>query len=182
MSAPLKTIVEGLIFVSDDPLAPKRILDLVDGSTMERVMKALDELQAEYEEMDRAFVLANVAGGYQFRSRPELSSYILALRKKAPSRISRQALETLAVIAYRQPVLRAEIERIRGVDVGGTIKSLLEKELIHIVGRKDLPGRPMLYGSTKKFLETFGLPNLDALPTLEEMDSLGMDSEEGRLF
>jgi segregation and condensation protein B len=91
-------------------------------------------------------------------------------------------METLAIIAYRQPALRVEMERIRGVDVGGTLRTLLEKDLIRIVGRKDLPGRPMLYGTTKKFLELFGLPDLEALPTIEEMESLSMNSAEGRLF
>lgn len=182
MSLPLKTIIEGLLFVSDEPLTYQKVLTVTEGATKERVLKALDELEAEYSELNRAFLIKNVAGGYQFRSRPELSSYILALKKKAPARLSRAALETLSVIAYRQPVLRAEIEKIRGVDVGGTIRTLLEKDLVRLVGRKDLPGRPMLYGTTKKFLETFGLPDLDALPTLEEMESMGMDTDEGKLF
>jgi segregation and condensation protein B len=103
-------------------------------------------------------------------------------KQKPPTRLSRAAFETLAVIAYRQPILRAEMEKIRGVDVGGTVKTLLERDLIRIIGRQDLPGRPILYGTTKKFLEVFGLPNLEALPTLEEMDSLGVGDEEGLLF
>ena len=110
-----------------------------------------------------------------------MSSYILQLKKKSPTRLSRATLETLAVIAYRQPVLRAEIEKIRGVDVGGILKTLLEKGLVRGAGRKDLPGRPIIYGTTKRFLETFDLPSLDALPSLEEMESLGPD-DEGRLF
>ncbi len=182
MTVSLKLIIEGLLFVSNVPLSLEKISAVTDGVPRDRIQKALDELMAEYEEMNRAFVLTYVAGGYQFRSRAELSSYILQLKKKAPARLTRAALETLAVIAYRQPVLRAEIEKIRGVDVGGTLKTLLERDIIRIVGRKDLPGRPILYGTTKKFLEIFGLPDLEALPTLEEMDSLGMESNEGRLF
>ncbi|MBW2323211.1 MAG: SMC-Scp complex subunit ScpB [Deltaproteobacteria bacterium] len=135
MTVSLKSIIEGLLFVSDIPLTPAKISNVTDGVSKDRVQKTLDELVAEYEELNRAFVLTYVAGGYQFRSRAELSSYILQLKKKAPARISRAALETLAVIAYRQPVLRAEIEKIRGVDVGGTLKTLLEKDLIRIVGR-----------------------------------------------
>jgi len=182
MSISLKTIIEGLLFVADAPLTAERIAQVTEGTPKERVQKVLDELEAEYEEMGRAFVLKNVAGGYQFRSRPELSSYILMLKQKPPTRLSRAALETLAMIAYRQPILRAEIEKTRGVDVAGTIKTLLERDLIRIMGRQDLPGRPILYGTTKKFLEVFGLPSLEALPTLEEMDTLGMGEEEELLF
>lgn len=181
MSLSLKTIIEGLLFVAEEPLTIERIESVAEGASVERVQKALDELEVEYEELGRAFILRKVAGGYQFRTRPELSSYILRLKKKSPTRLSRAALETLAVIAYRQPILRADIEKIRGVDVGGIVKTLMEKGLIRGAGRRDLPGRPIIYGTTKKFLETFDLPNLDALPSLEEMESLGPD-DEGRLF
>ena len=181
MSLPLKNIIEGLLFVADLPLTPQKIGTALDGVSPERIQKVLDELETEYEELGRAFVLKRVAGGYQFRTRPELSSYILRLKKKAPTRLSRAALETLAVVAYRQPILRVAVEKIRGVDVGGILKTLLEKDFIRVVGRKDLPGRPIIYGTTKKFLETFDLPNLEALPSLEEIESLGPDGE-GRLF
>ncbi|MBU2549650.1 MAG: SMC-Scp complex subunit ScpB [Proteobacteria bacterium] len=181
MNLSLKTIIEGLLFVAEDPLTVDRILAVMEGVPRERLEKVLDELEVEYEEMGRAFSLHHVAGGYQFRTRPDLSSYILKMKKKSPTRLSRAALETLAVIAYRQPILRVQIEKIRGVDAGGILKTLLEKGLIRVVGRKDLPGKPMIYGTTKKFLETFDLPNLDALPSLEEIESLGPD-DEGRLF
>ncbi|MBF0530554.1 MAG: SMC-Scp complex subunit ScpB [Deltaproteobacteria bacterium] len=176
----LKTIIEGLLFVAETPLDVSKIAAVTEGVSSDRVQKVLDELESEYDEMDRAFVLRRVAGGYQFRTRPELSSYILRLKKKSPTRLSR-ALETLAIIAYRQPILRAEIEQIRGVDVGGIVKTLIEKGLVRGVGRKNLPGRPIVYGTTKKFLETFELPNLEALPSLEEIESLGPDDEK-RLF
>lgn len=181
MNLSLKAIIEGLLFVSETPLDVAKIVAVAEGVSAERVQKVMDELEAEYDELGRAFVLRRVAGGYQFRTRPELSSYILRLKKKSPTRLSRAALETLAVIAYRQPVLRAEIEQIRGVDVGGILKTLMEKGLIRGVGRKDLPGRPIVYGTTKKFLETFDLPSLEALPSLEEIESLGPD-DENRLF
>ena len=181
MSLSLKEIVEGLLFVTEDPLDVKKIVAVIEGVSTDRVQKVLDELEVEYEEFGRAFHLARVAGGYQFRTRPELSSYILKMKKKSPTRLSRAALETLAVIAYRQPILRAEIEKIRGVDVGGILRTLLEKGMIRGSGRRDLPGRPIIYGTTKKFLEIFDLPSLDALPSLEEMESLGPD-DEGRLF
>ncbi len=183
MTAPsLKTIIEGLLFVADEPLSLDRLAQAFEEEIPpDRLARVLDELINEYEELGRAFVLRPVAGGFQFRTRPELSPYALRLKKKSPARLSRAALETLAIIAYRQPVLRAEVEKIRGVDAGGMIRVLLEKELIRMAGRKDLPGRPILYGTTRKFLETFDLPSLEALPSIEEMESLGRDGET-RLF
>jgi len=170
----LKTIVEGLLFVADEPLSPERLaLALEETPAPGRVERVLDELMNEYEELGRAFVLRQVAGGFQFRTRPELAPHILRLKKKSPARLSKSALETLAVIAYRQPVLKADVEKIRKVEAGGMIKALMEKELIRVVGRRDLPGRPLLYGTTRKFLETFDLPSLDALPSIEEIESLG---------
>jgi len=180
---PIKTIIEGLLFVADEPLSLEKLAQAFEEDIpLERLSRLVDELINEYEEMGRAFVLRPVAGGFQFRTRPELSSYALRLmNKKSPARLSRAALETLAIIAYRQPVLRAEVDKIRGVDAGGMIKTLLEKELVRVVGRKDLPGRPIAYGTTKKFLETFDLPSLESLPSIEEMESLGQDNET-RLF
>lgn len=179
---PIKTIIEGLLFVADEPLTLEKMAQAFEEEMpAERLARVLDELINEYEEMGRAFVLKQVAEGYQFRTRPELSAHVLRLKKKNPTRLSLAALETLTIVAYRQPVLRAEIEKIRGVDAGGMIKLLLEKELIRTVGRKDLPGRPILYGTTKKFLETFDLPSLEALPSIEEIESLSQESEN-RLF
>ena len=174
----LKTIIEGLLFVADEPLTLEKLAQAFEEEMpLERLARVVDELINEYEEMGRAFVLKPVAGGFQFRTRPEVSSYALRLKKKSPARLSRAALETLAIVAYRQPVLRVEVEKIRGVDAGGMIKLLLEKELIRMVGRKELPGRPILYGTTKKFLETFDLPNLEALPSMEEIESLTQENE-----
>lgn len=174
----LKNIIEGLLFVADEPLTLEKLAQAFEEEIpQDRLAKAIDELLNEYEEMGRAFVLKPVAGGFQFRTRPEISSYALRLKKKSPARLSRAALETLAIVAYRQPVLRVEVEKIRGVDAGGMIKLLLEKELIRMVGRKELPGRPILYGTTKKFLATFDLPNLEALPSMEEMESLSQENE-----
>ena len=179
---PIKTVIEGLLFVADEPLSLERLAQAFDDEIpLDRLARQVDELINEYEELGRAFVLRPVAGGFQFRTRPELSSYALRLKKKSPARLSRAALETLAIIAYRQPVLRVEIEKIRGVDAGGMVKALLEKELIRVVGRKDLPGRPIAYGTTKKFLETFDLPSLESLPTIEEIESLNTENDR-RLF
>jgi len=170
----LKTIVEGLLFVADEPLSLERLAQaLEEPPPPGRLEQVLDELINEYEELGRAFVLRPVAGGFQFRTRPELSPHILRLKKKSPARLSRAALETLAIIAYRQPVLKAEVEKIRGVEAGGLIRTLMEKELIRVAGRRDLPGRPLLYGTTRKFLETFDLASLEALPSIEEIEALG---------
>jgi segregation and condensation protein B len=171
----LKTIVEGLLFVADEPLSLARLIQaLEEPPPPGRLERVLDELMDEYEEQGRAFVLRPVAGGFQFRSRPELAPYILRLKKKSPARLSTAAVHTLAIIAYCQPILKAEVEKRRGVESGGLIKSLLEKQLIRVVGRRDLPGRPLLYGTTRKFLETYELPSLDALPSIEEIESLGL--------
>ena len=181
---PLKTIIEALLFVADEPLTIERLGKAFEVEVpAERLAKVLDELINDYEESDRAFVLRPVAGGYQFRTRPELSSYILRLmERRSPARLSRAALETLAIIAYRQPILRVEVEKVRGVDAGGMIRSLLEKELVRVVGRRhNLPGRPIAYGTTPKFLETFDLPDLESLPSIEELQSLGLAPED-RLF
>jgi segregation and condensation protein B len=179
---PLKTIIEGLLFVADAPLPLERLSRAFDGEiSRERLARAVDELINEYAELGRAFILKPVAGGYQFRTRPELSPYALRLKNKSPARLSRALLETLAVVAYRQPVLKAEVDKIRGVDAGGPLRALLEKELIRVAGRRDLPGRPLLYGTTAKFLETFDLASLEDLPSVEEMEALGAP-ELNRLF
>ena len=113
-----------------------------------------------------------VAGGYQFRSRPEFADYIRRLKKVKPARFSPSALETLAIVAYRQPVTRGEVEYLRGVDSGGILKSLLDKKLIKIIGKKDIPGKPLIYGTTREFMETFNLKDLASLPTLREIEEL----------
>lgn len=122
--------------------------------------------------------MREVAGGYQFRTRPEYTEWIRQLMRPAPARISKAALETLAIIAYKQPIIRNDIERIRGVDSGGVIRMLLERKLIRILGRKEIPGRPLIYATTKQFLEAFELKDLKDLPTPKEIDDLGKPSSE----
>jgi segregation and condensation protein B len=166
-----KSIIEALIFTSDVPLTidkMKEILKLPRGE----LQILLDELVSEYNSMIRGFYLKKVANGYQFRTRPEYSSWIKRLKKVKSLRLSQPMLETLAMIAYKQPVTRIEIEYIRGVDSEGIIKSLLEKRLITILGRKDVPGRPFLFGTTAKFLEVFGLATIKDLPPLENIEQL----------
>jgi segregation and condensation protein B len=168
----LKPIIESLIFVSDEPLSIKQLEAVLGGISRQQIKDILQELTAEYETEKRGFILQEVAGGYQFRTRPEYRDWVIKLKQSSPAKLSRAALETLAIIAYKQPVLRTDVEHLRGVDSGGIFKTLLERDLIRVLGRKDLPGRPMVYGTTRRFLEVFGLKDLSSLPTLEEMEQL----------
>lgn len=175
MTKSLKMIIEALLFSADKPVTIRDIHSCLPDTKTDEIKNAIKVLQYEYETLGRSFHLKEVADGYQFRSRSEYGLYILKLLQASPSRLSRAALETLAIIAYKQPILRHEIERLRGVDVGGILKTLLEKGLIKIMGRKDLPGRPLIYGTTKKFLEVFDLKDISSLPRLKEIKALGAD-------
>jgi len=178
MDKPLKLIIEALLFAADKPLTAREINGWLSEEIQPNIGQALKELQAEYDAMARSFVLKEVAGGYQFRTSSGYSPYVLRMLKTSPTRLSRPALETLAIIAYKQPILRQEIERLRGVDVGGILRTLLEKGLIRIMGRKSLPGRPLIYGTTKRFLEVFDLKDLKSLPKLKEIKDFGFDEQE----
>lgn len=167
-----KKIIEGLLFASQEPLSLARIQSILEGVEKASVRQALRELATEYIESERAFRLEEVAGGYQLRTLPELAPWLRKLRRETPPKLSQASMETLAVIAYRQPVTRAEVEYIRGVDCGAVLRGLLEKGLLKILGRKDVPGRPLLYGTTKRFLELFGLKDLSSLPHLAEVEEL----------
>lgn len=171
----LKLIVEALLFAADRPLSVKDIRSWLPDAEPANIRSALKVLTYEYEAMGRSFSLREVAGGYQFRSHSEYGSYILRMLQTTPARLSRAALETLAIVAYKQPIVRHEIERIRGVESGGILRALLEKGLIRIMGRKDLPGRPLIYGTTRRFLEVFDLESLDSLPKLKEIKALGSE-------
>lgn len=186
MSPELKRIIEALLFVADAPLNLSRLCKLVESEDKALVRQAVEELSQEYRQDGRAMIIEEVAGGYRMRTKPELAGWIRRLARQQAARLSPAALETLAVIAYKQPVLKAEIERIRGVEVGGVLRVLMEKGLIRVVGRQDLPGRPLIYGTTPRFLETFGLKDLKDLPTLEEMEALmgggeAVPAEEGQV-
>jgi segregation and condensation protein B len=171
-----KPLVEALLFGADGPLRVDRLTEVleIDRTT---VLDALAELAAEYEANRRGFFLQEVAGGYQLRTRPEYGDYLRRLGRARPFKFSRPALETLAIIAYRQPVTRTEIEYLRGVDSGSVLKTLLDKHLVRILGKKDVPGKPAIYGTTREFLELFGLPDLAALPTLKEFSELAVDAD-----
>jgi segregation and condensation protein B len=167
-----KRIVEALVLGAPEPVSARKIAEVVPGLEPEDAVAIVAELGREYEELGRAFEIWEVAGGYQLRTRPEYASYLRLLHRERPLRLSRAALETLAVVAYRQPVTRAEVEAVRGVEVDAVIRSLLERQLVRIAGHREVPGRPMLYATTKRFLEVFGLGELDDLPTLREMEEL----------
>jgi segregation and condensation protein B len=171
-SRSLKTIVESLLFVHDQPLTLDRLALLLEEHERSDIRLALDELMQEYAAAERGIVLAQVAGGYQLRSRPENADYIRRLTKSRGVKFSQSALETLSIIAYRQPITRAEVEYLRGVDSGGVLKTLLEKKLLRILGKKDVPGKPLIYGTSREFLELFGLKDIGSLPTLKEIQEL----------
>jgi segregation and condensation protein B len=168
----LKSIVESLLFISDAPLTQDKLCAILEEYERNEVTAALNSLRLDYSETGRGIQLVQVAGGYQFRSRPENVDFIRRMIRGKTFRFSRSALETLAVIAYRQPITRAEVEYLRGVDSGGVLKTLLEKKMIRIIGKKDIPGKPLIYGTTGDFLEAFSLKDLASLPTLKDIQEL----------
>lgn len=186
MTVELKQIVEALLFTADRPLAVREIRRLIAEAHDEsnpavtdafrqvrdaQVTSALETLKVEYDTSARSYQLVEIAGGWRLVSRPQFAPWIKGLLdEQRPYRLSAPALETLAIIALRQPISRAEIAAIRGVDVDGVIKTLLERDLITITGRaENVPGKPMLYGTTTKFLEHFGLRSLDDMPKADEL-------------
>jgi segregation and condensation protein B len=168
----IKAVIEALIFASDAPLALEKIRIIITEVEKTEIKEALDNLILEYDERQSGIYLQEVAGGFQFRTRPELGPWVKKLKSTKPHSLSPQAMETLAIIAYKQPIVKSEIESIRGVDVGAPLKGLLDKRLIRIVGRKDVPGKPIIYGTTRKFLEVFNLKDLLDLPNLRELKEL----------
>jgi len=174
----LKNIIESLLFVAQSPVSPEMIKSIVDGREIKEIKDALNALADEYEGRKGAFRLREIAGGWQIRTLPEYAPWIKRMLRPSPSRISRAALETLAVVAYRQPVIRSDIEHVRGVDCGGILRMLLERKFIRILGRREIPGRPLVYATTKKFLEVFSLKSLKDLPTPKEFEEMAEESME----
>lgn len=163
-------IVEAILFASDAPLTAGEIARGDEALDEDRVEAALAQLRAEYDDSDRAFALVQVADGVQLMTRPEFAPYLERFDTvPRPSRLSGPALEALAIIAYRQPISRIEVEYVRGVNSAGVIRTLLDHEVVTAVGRGEGIGRPVLYGTTRRFLEHFGLASLDALPRPEEL-------------
>ncbi len=169
----IKNIIESLLFVAEDSLTIDSIKKVLDSTDSNAIRNVLNELSSEYEARKGGFFLREVAGGYQIRTRSEYSQWIRRLLKPNALRLSNAALETLAIVAYKQPVIRSDIEHLRGVDCGGILRMLLERKLIRVVGRKEIPGRPMIYTTTKKFLELFELKDLKDLPSPKEIEELG---------
>jgi segregation and condensation protein B len=172
----LKAIVEALIFASPEPLTLKALSKLLDTEPKEEIAAAIAALQQDYEQPGGLQVV-EVAGGYQIVTRPELHEWVRRLfHERTTQKLSVAALETLAVVAYKQPVTGPEIAEIRGVSTGGVLATLMERKLVKLVGRKQVVGRPFLYGTTREFLERFGLNDLSDLPKVEDMsDLLGFD-------
>ncbi len=168
----LTRAIEAILFISSEPLSVKRLLQLFEAEEAPKsdIVDAIDSLRRSY--MGRGVELAEIGGGYQFRTDTDMAEYVARLDMPRTGKLSQASLETLAIIAYRQPATRADAEEVRGVDCGGVFRTLLEKGLIRVVGKKDVPGRPLLYGTSKKFLEIFGLSSLTDLPTLREIEEI----------
>ena len=175
----LKSLVESLLFVAEGPLTVQRLGEVIDGAEKSAIVAALEAIRSDLETQQRGVRLVQVAGGYQLRTPKENADWVKKFLGGRPARMGRATLETLAIIAYRQPVTKAEIEAIRGVDVDGVVNTLLERNLIRAVGRKDVPGRPFLYGTTPEFLQLFNLKDLSELPALKEIDEITLPDPEG---
>lgn len=165
-----KSAIEALLFVSEKPLSAEQIKSVLEDLDAGKIKQLLLELKADYETSSRGLRIEEVAGGFQIVTSEDVS-YVLKkfYKQRDTQRLSSPALETLAIVAYKQPLTRLDIEAMRGVNVDGVIKSLLEKNLIRIVGRKDIIGRPFVYGTTRQFLEYFGLNSLESLPKVDEL-------------
>jgi segregation and condensation protein B len=174
--AHLPAVLEALLLAAEEPVTVRRFMVLTRLADPEAITTTLEELQKQYEE--RGVQLQAVAGGYQFRTNPAYAPLVQRLVAGRPVRLSRAQTETLAIVAYRQPITRPEIDDIRGVDSGGTLRILLDRNLIRVLGKKEEPGRPLLYGTTKEFLEFFNLSELSELPTLREFSELTEDSAQ----
>src|SRR3972149_8924054 len=174
-----RSIIENILFIADSPITQEKIGEVFNGEMNKAEIKGiLDELKADYN--GRGVQLVEIAEGYQLCTRPEYAEWIKKFYKiDKGSKLSHASLETLSIIAYKQPITRIEMEEIRGVDSGGVVKTLSEKNLIKNMGRKKVPGRPMMYGTTRKFLEYFGLKSLTDLPTLEEFKD---DIQKGDMY
>ena len=174
----MKAVVEALLFAAEEPLTSRRLANLLEDATPAAVDALVAELDAEYEREGRAFRLQAVAGGWRLVTRPDFAAWVRKMRETGrPARLSQAALETLSIIAYKQPATRGDLEAIRGVSVDAVLQTLVERGLVTIVGRGEGMGRPLLYGTTDLFLEYFGLPGLDALPRPDELQILFADRE-----
>ncbi|HET9581278.1 MAG TPA: SMC-Scp complex subunit ScpB [Gemmatimonadota bacterium] len=178
----IRTIVEALVFAADEPLSADRIAGIVEEVTAAAVEDLVAELNAAYLRDGRAFRIVRVAGGFRMQTRPDLALWIKLLHRSTRPRLSQAALETLSIVAYRQPVARTELEAIRGVNVDAVLKTLVERDMVRIAGRGEGLGRPLLYATTDHFLEYFGLPDLESLPRAEEVELAADETPQPDLF
>lgn len=177
-----KQIVETLLFITDRPIKPSRIADVIDGVDARRVREMILEIQEDYVQRQSAIRVVEIGGGFQMSTKPEFGRWVRRLyNEKMTTKLSNAALETLAIIAYKQPLTRAEMEAIRGVDVAGPLERLLERGLVRVVGKKDTIGRPMVYGTTDEFLRIFGLNKISELPDLQEFASKTLREKQEEL-
>ncbi len=170
-----KRVIEALLFISDKPVSIDTLKEVLKDIEPTEVRSVIEELNSEYAKSARSFSIKEIAGGFQILTDPVYSKWISALYKKAPDRLTGPSLETLAIIAYKQPITRSDIEAIRGVNVDGVLRTLEERSLIRTRGRVDAPGRPILYGTTTEFLQHFGLKSLEELPKLKEFKESDLD-------
>jgi len=174
----VKAIIEALIFTSERPISIDQIKNILDSLEPSEIRALIEQIKAEYEQSNRGMRIVEVAGGFQMTTPAMLAPFLRKLYKqRRVERLSKPALETLAIIAYKQPVSKMEIETLRNVNVDGVMESLLEKSLIRITGRKKAPGRPFVFGTTRQFLEYFGLKSLEELPKLEDFSKLSPKAE-----
>jgi segregation and condensation protein B len=176
--AHLKSILESLLFAAGEPVSLARLAAVFDDLPRATVNKTLTAMAAEYAAANRGIFIEEVAGGFQMRTSKDHAAYVRKLLASKPPRLSRPLMETVAIIAYRQPITRPEIEQLRGVDTGGVLETLLERRMIKIAGRKEAPGRPMVYATTDEFLEIFGLKDLESLPDLSEFREIERSIEQ----
>jgi len=179
MTSSIRNVIEALLFASDTPVTIQKLKEILELDSVKDIRQGIDDLKDHYSKTDSAMTIIEVAGGFQIVSKDDFASYIQKLYKgRQASRLTQRGLETLAIIAYRQPITKNEIENIRGVNVDGVVRTLLERNLVSIEGRQKAPGNPLLYGTTKYFLEYFGLKSLDDLPKLKEIDELLKEDEQ----
>ena len=165
----IKSVIEALLFASEKPLTIEQVKNVLDNLEGQQIRQLIEELRAEYEQSNRGIRITEIAGGFQMVTQPTLAVFLKKLFKgRHVERLSKPALETLAIIAYKQPVTKLEIESLRDVNVDGVVKNLLDKDLIRVAGRRKAPGRPFVFGTTRQFLEYFGLKSLEELPKIEE--------------
>ncbi len=179
--AELRHVVEAIIFASTEPIPTDKIVECIQKEDVvaESIREAIDQLNKEYQNSTRSIRIVKIAGGYQFATHPQFDKWVARLfKEKAEKKLSQAALEVLAIVAYRQPIARSEIEKIRGVNADWTLRSLMEKNLITVVGREDAPGKPLLFGTTKSFLEHFGLFDIAELPKLKEIEDILKEDKE----